>query len=389
MKKINNQAQLEKMIRKYLSGKANTEEQAFLENYYEHFGKYENILDVLPENEKLALGEEMETAIMKKVDLKKQPKVFGLQTFIRVAAVVFLCLSAGIYFYSVRTTTADALQAGRYPNAEVQPGGNIASLTLADGRKILLDQAAIGELGREGNSIVRKSKDGQLIYDLSGEGGRESVSVLNNTLETPNGGEYQVILPDGTKVWLNAASKLTFPSIFEGKERRVELVGEAYFEVARNKKMPFLVSSAGQVVEVLGTHFNISAYPDEAVLKTTLLEGSVRVSKAGFSQSELLVPGQQSTIRNGGKILISAVNATNAIAWKNGYFVFANEGLESVMKKISRWYNIEVAYTGNVTKEEFVGSVSKFENISEVLAALELTGLVHFKIEGRRITVMP
>jgi transmembrane sensor len=387
MKKVNNQKELAKMIKKYLAGKSNPEETAFLEAYFKHFDKYEDILTTLPENERVELGREMEASINERIFGNEKPKVKLLQPWMKAAAIIMVMLSIGLYFYSANKNTSTIAIADA--KNDINPGGNKAFLTLADGTKISLDEARIGELTKQGNAIIRKSKDGQVVYDLAMARDDQSFSVTNNTIETPRGGEYQVLLPDGTKVWLNAESRLTFPTAFRGKQRRVELVGEAYFEVAKNKRMPFFVSSGSQVVEVLGTHFNISAYPDETVLKTTLLEGSVKVSKVGTNQYGLLVPGQQSTIKNGGDILITAVNVNDAIAWKNGYFMFANENVESVMKKISRWYNIDVAYKGNITKEGFVGSVSRFEKISEVLSVLELTGLVHFKIEERRVTVMP
>jgi transmembrane sensor len=386
MKKINNKAALEKMIKNYLSGKANPEEIAFLEAYFQHFDQDEEVLTALTANEKLMLGEEMEANINERIFSAHKPKILTLRRLIAAAAIIAVVLSISLYFYTNNSKVKPTLVAQINTN-KIVPGGNKAFLTLADGVKISLDEASIGELSKQGNVIVRKTKDGQLMYDLSGTD--QSGAVAFNTIETPRGGEYQVVLPDGTKVWLNAQSKLIFPTAFRGKQRKVELIGEGYFEVAKNKRMPFLVSSAGQVVEVLGTHFNISAYPDENTMKTTLLEGSVRITKTNTNQSAMLIPGQEASIKTGGNILVAAVNTNNAVAWKNGYFMFANESLETVMTKISRWYDIDVTYKGNVTKEAFVGQVSRFEKISEVLSVLELTGLVHFKIEGRRVIAMP
>jgi transmembrane sensor len=332
------------------------------------------------------LGEEMEANINERIFSAHKPKILTLRRLIAAAAIIAVVLSISLYFYTNNSKVKPTLVAQINTN-KIVPGGNKAFLTLADGVKISLDEASIGELSKQGNVIVRKTKDGQLMYDLSGTD--QSGAVAFNTIETPRGGEYQVVLPDGTKVWLNAQSKLIFPTAFRGKQRKVELIGEGYFEVAKNKRMPFLVSSAGQVVEVLGTHFNISAYPDENTMKTTLLEGSVRITKTNTNQSAMLIPGQEASIKTGGNILVAAVNTNNAVAWKNGYFMFANESLETVMTKISRWYDIDVTYKGNVTKEAFVGQVSRFEKISEVLSVLELTGLVHFKIEGRRVIAMP
>lgn len=387
MKKIDNKAELERMIRKYLSGKATPEEEAFLDSYFQYFDKREEVLDTISEAERQHLKQEMEANILERISTEKQPKVRTLSMVMKIAAAILVFLSVGLYVYYANEKASESVVANRSSKSDIGPGGNKALLTLADGRKISLDNMTIGELTKEGNTIIKKSKDGQLIYDLSALTANKNTSVASNTIETPRGGEYQVILPDGTKVWLNAESKLVFPVAFHGKERRVELRGEAYFEVAHNKKMPFRVVSGDQLVEVLGTHFNISAYAAEAT-KTTLLEGSVRVSKGG-ADSEILKPGQQSLIEGNTGIYISDVNAADAIAWKNGYFVFANEGVESVMRKISRWYNVDVEYKGKITNEKFIGTVSRFEKISEVLAVLELTGLVHFKVEGRRVVVMP
>lgn len=393
MKKIDNQAALAKMVRKYLAGRANADEIEFLETYFEHFDKNEDLLARFSTDEKVALGQEMTKLIDQRIASHEQPKVRKLGVFIKVAAAVLLMLSISLYFYSVRTIDAPVFAEVSKEN-DVMPGSNKALLTLANGSKISLDDAKVGELGKQGGVVIRKSKDGELVYDLANNEQVSSVGV--NIMETPRGGTYQVLLPDGTKVWLNAASRLTFPTAFNGKDRKVELVGEAYFEVAKNRQKPFLVSSAGQVVEVLGTHFNVSAYAEELTTKTTLLEGSVRVSKIDLSASQLLKPGQQSMFKSGADILVSAVNGSDAIAWKNGYLAFANENIVSVMKKVSRWYDVEVEYSGNITKEGFKGSVSRYENISEVLSALEATGLVHFKLsrgdaagKGRRVIVMP
>ncbi|HWW40381.1 FecR family protein, partial [Pedobacter sp.] len=200
--------------------------------------------------------------------------------------------------------------------------------------------------------------------------------------------QYQLKLPDGTLVWLNSASSLRFPTQFAGKERSVELDGEAYFEVAKNKEMPFKVHVRAMEVRVLGTHFNVMAYDDEESISTTLLEGSVKVSNA--LQTAVIRPGQQASLKKSSGILgVEEVNTVEAIAWKNGKFLFADEDIETIMRRISRWYNVEVEYRGNLSDKNFAGSISRYENVSEVLKMLELTGTIHFKVEGRRIIVMP
>ena len=298
------------------------------------------------------------------------------------AAAVFLCLITGIYFFHYKSQTENLRAVN---SAKIVPGSNKAVLTLANGKEMILDDSQTGVIGREGNSIINKSKDGKLIYTLSDK--KEKAIAGFNTVTTPKGGVFEIILPDGSKVWLNAASSLKFPASFKGEERRVELKGEAYFEVTKNKKMPFRVIAGKAEIEVLGTHFNVMAYKDtkESEITTTLIEGSVKVIEG--KKSILIKPGEQAKVNK--SIDVSKVNATEAVEWKNGNFNFSHESFESIMNKIARWYNVEIEYEGEVTKEEFVGTVPRSEDISEVLKRLELTGLVHFKIKERRIIVMP
>lgn len=206
-----------------------------------------------------------------------------------------------------------------------------------------------------------------------------------NTISTPRGGQYQLQLPDGSKVWLNAQSSLRFPARFIGNERLVTLTGEGYFEVAKDKAHPFKISINNMQVEVLGTHFNVMGYNDEPATTTTLLEGSVKIIKGGSVQK--IVPGEQAIVKDG--IRVAKVNAEEAIEWKNGNFNFSHEKLGSIMRRISRWYDVDIAYSQRTTGATFVGTIPRSTNITEVLKYLELTGLVHFKIEERRVTVMP
>ncbi|MDO8994551.1 MAG: DUF4974 domain-containing protein, partial [Daejeonella sp.] len=210
-----------------------------------------------------------------------------------------------------------------------------------------------------------------------------------NTLSTPMGGQYQLSLPDGSRVWLNSGSSIRFPTAFIGKERIIELKGEAFFDIRENKKMPFIVRTNNSMdIRVLGTQFNVMAYDDEKNINTTLLEGSVQILKE--SGTAFLEPGQAAILNKGtGKIKVAAADIEEAVAWKNGFFIFSNENIESIMRKVSRWYNVEVDYQGNLSNKDFVGTISRDKNISEILKMLELTGAVHFRIEGRRITVMP
>lgn len=274
---------------------------------------------------------------------------------------------------------------------DVGPGGNKAILTLANGEKVVLEEAQRGAIAQQGNTAVNKTDSGHVQYDnLSAPG---SGAVVYNTISTPFGGQYRLTLQDGTNVWLNAGSSLHFPASFPLNERKVTLTGEAYFEVAKDRGRPFLVAvNAGadtaMNVRVLGTHFNINAYPDEPQHVVTLLEGAVKVNYR--ETNALLAPGRKAILNVAlGRINVKDGDTEAAVAWKNGYFLFDNEKVENIMRQISRWYDVEVRYEGDISKKAIAGSLSRSKNVSEVLNMLELTGAVHFKLEGRRITVMP
>lgn len=267
---------------------------------------------------------------------------------------------------------------------DIPPGGNRAFLTLADGSTIVLDSVANGTLAQEGNATITKTGDGKIAYQQ--HAATQSQPVTFNTLTTPRGGQYQVDLPDGTKVWVNAASTLRFPSHFSGTERLVELDGESYFEVAKSTHMPFRVRlKNGVIVEVLGTHFNINSYSSEP-LKATLLEGSIKINTA--SATKVLSPGQEGTVNNTGNIHIDDADIEQAVAWKNGLFHFNRADIYTIMRQLERWYDVEVIFDKNLPQKEYVGKVSRNTNISEVLEILEVSK-IHFKINGKKITVMP
>ncbi|ARS41399.1 hypothetical protein CA265_17770 [Sphingobacteriaceae bacterium GW460-11-11-14-LB5] len=269
---------------------------------------------------------------------------------------------------------------------DVAPGKNKAILTLADGKKISLSDAMKGDIAKEAGFSITKTADGRLVYNVAGS---ENVNDTRlNTISTPNGGEWQIQLPDGSTVWLNAASSIQYSlNIGTAKQRRVKLDGEAYFEVAKNAAHPFIVETDKQAVEVLGTHFNINSYRDERLTKTTLLEGSVRVSHKTTNESEVLKPGEQSLVSVSG-MDVKEVDVDEAIAWKNGYFMFNNERQESILRKVARWYNVEIEYADPAAKEVmYYGTVSRFEKISKVLRKFEQTGEVRFDIKGNKVIV--
>jgi transmembrane sensor len=275
---------------------------------------------------------------------------------------------------------------------DIEAGENKAILTLGDGSKIILDDAKNGILANQGGNSVLKAAEGEVIYSFINEIIDPTIEdqqapVIYNTIETPKGGKFQIKLPDGTKVWLNAASSLRFPTVFNGSKRQVELNGEAYFEVSTDKSKIFEVNTRNQVVQVLGTHFNINAYSDEPTVNTTLLEGSVRVSDLRTNISQLLKPGEQSQLSE--QIDVINLKDTNeAVAWKAGYFQFDKADIKTVMRQIERWYDVSVIYEGDLPNYRFGGEIERNLSLLQVLKVLEKTK-VHFRLKGREVTVMP
>jgi len=383
------------LLEKYLSGKASEQERAMLESWY---------LDTLDE------GESPDQSVLEMAEIKVWDRLSASQQktrrnkqwqWIAAAASIILCIGLGLFFYERNTLRSQAVV------TDIPPGKNSATLTLSDGRKIALSSEVNGNLAEEAGVKISKTADGQIIYDIQPESlNDKSGKPKINTLSTNRGEQYQLRLPDGTKVWLNAASSITYPTTLNGQEdRKVELSGEAYFEVStlkvksgklKEQRVPFIVKTVsplgdgrGQEVEVLGTHFNISSYNDEPQIKTTLLEGSVKVLNLKSKVSGLLKPGQQSVIQASNNLIrIIAADADEAISWKNGDFYFENERLESIMKKVSRWYNVDVEFQDQSKKDvAFGGYISRFSNISKVLKMLELTGLAKFTVTNNKVVV--
>jgi hypothetical protein len=320
------------------------------------------------------------------------------------AAVILLMVGIGIYYYAVKRPKAlSVAEASKkvLGGNDVLPGGNNAVLTLANGKKIILNNLHDGTVANQGKSKVVKVSSGMIAYRAEGATHKAPSSVTFNTLSTPKGGQYQIVLPDGTKVWLNAVSSITFPTAFTGKDREVEITGEAYFEVAENAVKPFIVKALptlgggreGVEVQVLGTHFDVNAYQDESSLKVTLIEGSVKVAQVATHHTQLIAPGEQAQVNANGNIILNThVDTSEAVAWKNGKFRFDNTSLPELMRQLSRWYDVKVIYTGNVKEDAgkyaFVGEIERDSKLSLVLKLLELGG-VHFKIEDKELIVMP
>lgn len=307
-------------------------------------------------------------------------RIHFLRRWSWAAAAIILLLAAGVYYWprlSFKQPAAIVQQTD-----DVAAGANMAILTLADGSKITLDSTA-NQVIRQGATAVRQQGD-SLHYEAKG---KESL-IAYNTLATPRGSQFQVTLSDGTKVWLNAASSLQFPVAFSGGERIVKLTGEAYFEVAGNPQQPFKVVASGMEVQVLGTRFNISAYEDESAVKTTLLQGAVKLVSS--ASQVLLQPGEQGLLPSPlAAFRVRTVTPEDAVAWKNGFFAFDNAGIREVMQQIARWYDVEVVFEDNNIKRNFGGTVSRYKDVTAVLKRLEMTGVIHFKMEGRKIIVMP
>lgn len=384
---------LKKAVDNYLAGIATPLEKQQVNDWFRSFNDDEVEVPSEVPDQWLKLREDMragiEASIQRQEPLAKSARVRLLSVYRWVAAAGIALLVCGSYFYfSQQSPSVDAAKISGNTHLQlndVPPGGSKAVLTLADGSTIVLDSAKNGTLIRQGTVDISKPEDGQLAYNTGAPGAKE---VLYNIIATPRGGEYALQLADGSKVWINAASSLRFPTAFNGDERRVELTGEAYFEVAGDPGKPFKVIVNGIEVAVLGTHFNINAYTDESSIKTTLVEGAVKVT--GEHQSLLLSPGQQAQVDKAGEMtLIKKANLDVATAWKNGRFEFEDNSITSVMQQIQRWYNVAVVYDGKIPDIRFSGAISRQENVSKVLTMLELTHLVRFRMENNTIHIIP
>jgi ferric-dicitrate binding protein FerR (iron transport regulator) len=368
------------LLVRYKEGKCTDAENALVERWLFQF-----------ENENSDLSEERIQEISKEIWLslpKQSLKIIkGLQLArIAAAATILVFLLAGLYFIIIAPRHK---QLGVKYTKDLLPGSNKAILTLSNGKKIILNNAGIGTIGSEGNAVINKTANGEIVYS-STETAADNGSLAYNTITIPNGGQYHLVLSDGTNVWLDAASSIKYPTVFTGNERKVVITGEAYFEVAHNAAKPFRVMAQGQTVEVLGTHFNIDAYTNEPVIKTTLLEGSVKVTNN--MKTITLAPGEQAQVQPGTadneiKVL-NNVDTDEAIAWKNGLFQFNKASIESIMRQVARWYDVEISYMNNkIPSKTFTGSISRNSSASQVLEILSYTGL-HFEIAGKKIIVI-
>lgn len=367
--------EIDEILTRYLDGTASVDEAVLVENWYADYARKQELPDTDPD-----------FVLVKQAtwdNLKNFQRGRSIRLFSYAAAAVAL-ISLSVIFYVV-FKPVERLQKSDLSAAvkDIAPGKNTAVLTLSNGKTIQLSERKTGVV----IGAALSYSDGSTISGttLSAEE-RGPVQLL--TASTPRGGTYRVELPDGTRVWLNAATTLRFPSAFaKTGNRTVELTGEAYFEVAKDKAHPFIVSTASQTVRVLGTHFNINAYQEELNVKTTLLEGAVSVTTNDKSQSVKISPGKQAVLDPSGALTVGDVDVESAVSWKNSQFMFDGETIQPIMRSIARWYNVDIRYVGEITNEKFIGGVSRFDNVSKVLKSLESTGKVHFRLEGRTIIV--
>jgi len=326
--------------------------------------------------------QELESVMLQNILYKIQPerKYYMLPRIVAIAASLLLVLGVGLWFNGKLGNSFSARM-----HQDLAPGKGGATLTLGNGRKIRITEGANGKLADESGVTISKNKDGQIIYTVNERNGQGNAAI--NTLETFRGEQIQVRLPDSTIVFLNAASSLKYPSSFNGlAERSVELSGEGYFQVHKDKAHPFTVKSREQMVQVLGTTFNISSYADDPAVKTTLLEGSVMLTGQN-NDTKILKPNQQA-INRGSNIQVVDVEAKLVLDWKEGFFLFNQESLEQLMKRVSRWYNVEVRYENPALKKESIsGTISKYKQLSSLLLQLEKSGIAEFELDKNILTI--
>lgn len=365
-------------------GTISDEELADYNKWYSSVNK--DVLE-LPEgyaSNPLVIRDRMHDNLLAQVNAGNPVKTFKIPRIWWKSAAAAVLLIGGLFFFINKDHPGTVKSDVAVVQEDIAPGRQSATLTLADGKKIILSDAANGKLIEEAGVSITKAADGQLVYELKDKG--QATQNKINTLSTAKGETYRLRLPDGSLVWLNAASSLTYAfSLNERGERRVKLSGEAYFEIAKDKAHPFVVSTDRQEVQVLGTHFNVNSYLDEPVTATTLLEGSVRVSADG--KQKVLKPGQQAKLGERG-LVVAEANMALATAWKDGQMAFKKTDIQTVLRQISRWYDIEIEYQGKVPDYTITGEVSRGESLSSVLKVLALSD-VHFELKGRKLVILP
>jgi len=383
-----NTNEIKKLIGKYNSQTATPEEKKLVKEWYECIDGEDLNENQFKEIEvkKLILSQVTARIQNKTVTPKLKQAKLNYTLFFK-AAVILIAFIAGTYIYFSQTGHSGVLTtSAKTTKKRIVPGGDNAVLLLADGSQIILNKTADGQLANQSGVEVIKTKSGELLYRFTGNSTAKAAAI--NTISTPRGGQYHLILVDGTEVWLNASSSVKFPTAFVGNERKVEVTGEVYFEVAKNKIKPFIVHTNQSDIKVLGTHFNVNTYVDEAYERTTLLEGSVEIKRG--DKKSLLKPGQQASLNGKADgINVSEIEDLEAvIAWKNGYFQFEKSDLPSVMRQISRWYDADVLYNGKIPAKQYTGKIPRDVNVAKLIEMLAYGG-IHCKVEYNQITVNP
>ena len=374
------------LCEKYLNGTCSLQEESLLKQHQEKLGIGDDVWDT----ELLGQQDRIKKLVQQKLQQslpQQQTNVVRINRWWYAAAAILIFAIAGVYFIKADKSNQTYTAANNIKKApaDIQPGSSKAVLTLSTGKSIVLDGAGNGLISQQGGTAISKTGNGLIVKNADGTTAADATAL--NTITIPRGGKYDITLPDGTRVWLNSSSSLTFPTAFKGSERKISLVGEAYFEVAKNKNMPFKINVNGkQVVEVLGTHFNVTAYADERDITTTLLEGSVKINYQ--NKSTLIKPGEMAVNNLGAGVTVLPADIDEVMAWKNGMFMFNNENIISTMKKISRWYDVDVVFKGNMDHVNLIGNYSRNKSLTNLLKNIELMDKVHFVIEGRRITVI-
>ena len=384
------------ILDKYQDGTASPAEKALIEEYYRRLEKAGTT--ELSLEEEAALKDAMYQQIAARVSSAKAtiiPIKRKNYNLVAAAAVLLTLVGAGSYFWLLKKPATPSTQAGtvKVKPQDLPPGRDAATLTLADGQTIILDSAN-GTITKQGAATVINN-NGRVSY--ANTGNEAKPDVVYNKVSTARGNQYQLVLADGSKVWLNSASSLRFPTSFTGDRREVELDGEGYFEIAKNAAKPFHVKTSTQDIEVLGTHFNVNAYNDEEATKTTLLEGKVRVksevggqkSEATAQNSAVLEPGEQAVLSrtNSPLTIHHSPDLDQVMAWKNGWFEFDDTDIKTIMRQISRWYDVDIKYETKTDNEKYGGRISRNLNLSNILKMLENYG-VHFRLERKTLTVI-
>jgi ferric-dicitrate binding protein FerR (iron transport regulator) len=372
---------IQSLLKRYLNQEASAEEVRVVEEWYERQLKERGF--EWQEGEKERIRTAIEARLLERINENAEGAKTGRLLYIFrpwvAAAIILLLIGTGTLWWIFHRIKPEVAQAYIKIQNDALPGGNRALLTLSNGQTIVLDSVHIGKIASQGNADIIKKDSGILAYS---RGEQAATETSYNILSTPRGGEYQLMLPDGTLVWLNAASSIKYPTAFIGKDRTVEVKGEAYFEVKHDVGKPFRVMAGSELIEDLGTAFNVNSYSDEASLNTTLIQGSIQINHA-----EILKPGEQSQMSKDGRIKITnKVDLEAVMAWKNGRFQFNYAPLPDVLRQLGRWYDVDIQINGDLSSKKVWGKMQRDLNLSEVLDGLRDIG-VHFRIEGKKLMV--